>query len=124
MHASGSFSPMAQLLIDYWNDVKHNNNPIHNKSAQHSSHYNPDFSHWFDSEKPSPRTLERNMPYERPHAKFSTYLYEGTAFDHSHDSPKKSSECNANYSINSSFSNDIREAKNHVDMAAKLLKNY
>ena len=75
--------------------------------------------------------LERNMPYERPHAQFRTSYYEGTAFDRSSSNQNNNnftSNCFQGASqpniANAVRSSKIAEAKQHVDTAANLLRYY
>ncbi|KAK8898993.1 hypothetical protein M9Y10_001289 [Tritrichomonas musculus] len=123
MYRHNSYYPvhsMCQLYLDYRYEVG-------------DAYEGPVPSYVLDQCRPweegSRYKLERNMPYERPHAQFRTSLYEGTAFDHSSSNLNNfSSNCyqvgNQSNVANAVRSSKIQEAKEHVDTAANLLRYY
>lgn len=113
-------SSMTELLVDYRKEVGNRyEGPI------------PSYilNQCLPPEEGSRYKLERNMPYERPHAQFRTSYYEGTAFDHSKNVNNQNNFA-SNYCQNSVqpsisgsvVSSKIAEAKQHVDTAANLLR--
>lgn len=112
-------SSMAQLLVDYRKEVGNAyEGPIPSYILNQCA----------PPEEGSRYKLERNMPYERPHAQFRTSYYEGTAFDRSSNQNNFNSNCYQGGSqpniANAVRSSKITEAKQHVDTAMNLLRYY
>lgn len=113
-------SSMTQLLVDYRKEVG---------NAYEGPIPSYILNQCLPPEEGSRYKLERNMPYERPHAQFRTSYYEGTAFDHSSTNQNNlPTNCyqggNQSSIAGSVISAKIAEAKQHVDTAANLLRYY